>query len=395
LAIACALLVAAVGDAAWSAQAAGEPDAKTELAARIQRAQSEGGPYSKELIDPLKTLSLLYLEEGQDALADATTEQAMQVMRANYGLRSLEQAPLLRQRIRNEENRGNFAAAWELERTLLRIARAHPDDLRAAEVFHEIGDKRMAVLERYRGGETPPQLTLGCYYNEPQVFADPNQEPSCTAGSRDVAQQAMLADAQRNYLRAIGVLLRQGRYADEQLQTLERNLIESSYLYGGRYLPGRQSLGRLVSYGVANRVPLLSRATALVHAADWDLLFERRVFALEEYQQTYEYLKQQGVAQAAIDELFAPAIPVALPTFLPNPLARDAQQATGYIDVAFDILNVGTTRRIDILGASDNATKAAKDELVTLIARGRFRPRVKDGEFVRASRVVVRYPLHE
>ncbi len=420
-AIACALLaIAAVATRASFAQPTIEQaavDAKSAIAEKVQQVQSAGGPYSKELIDPLTTLSLLYLEDGQSILADAVIEQALQVMRANYGLRSLEQAPLLRQRIRSEENRGNFAAAWELERTLATMAGAHPDDLRAAEVFHEIGDKRMDVLERYRGGEFPPQLALGCYYYDQRAFSPAEQgSQSCTSGSRQHAQQAILNDAQRNYSRAINVLLRQRRYADEQLLELERNLVESSYVYGGpyraarkttgsliqsayvdgrRYMTGRRSLGRLLAYGAKNGEPLLSRATALVHVADWDLLFEHRPLALDEYAQTYEQLKQQGVSQAAIDELFAPALPVVLPTFVRNPLLGGGAPATGYIEVAFEVMNVGLSRRIEILGSSDNATADAKDELVRLIERSRFRPRVTDGQFARASRVVVRYPLHE
>src|SRR5262245_19387842 len=63
-------------------------EAKTDIAERILEAQAQGGPYAIELIDPLTTLSLLYVEDGQHALAAATIDQALQVMRANYGLRS-------------------------------------------------------------------------------------------------------------------------------------------------------------------------------------------------------------------------------------------------------------------------------------------------------------------
>ena len=84
-----------------------------------------------------------------------------------------------------------------------------------------------------------------------------------------------------------------------------------------------------------------------------------------------------------------------LPTFEPNPLLGDDAPATGYIDVAFEIMNVGVSRRIEILGTSDNVTAAAKENLIHLIERSRFRPRVSDGQFARASRVVVRYPLHD
>src|SRR5687768_1071565 len=111
-AIACALLaVAAVAARPSFAQPTIEraaDDTRSDVTERIRQAQSQGGPYSKELIDPLTTLSLLYREDGQSVLADAVIEQALQVMRANYGLRSLEQAPLLRQRIRSEEDRGDF-----------------------------------------------------------------------------------------------------------------------------------------------------------------------------------------------------------------------------------------------------------------------------------------------
>jgi hypothetical protein len=335
-------------------------------------------------------------------LAIAAIEQALQVMRANYGLRSLEQAPLMRQRIRSEEERGNFAAAWDLERALQTMAAAHPEDLRAAEVFHEIGDKRMDLLERYENGEFPPQLALGCYYagesNTSSEGARPHfterHNDSCTSGSRRFARRAMRLDAQRNYAGAIHVLLRQDLYADEQLQELERKLIRSSY-DGLQYARGRESLGRLFAYEVLKGESLASRTVAYLNVADWDLLFEHRPLALDAYEQTYKFLQQQGTPQADLDELFAPALPIVLPTILPNPLLGDDAPASGYIDVAFEIMNVGVSRRIEIVGSSDDATAAAKDALVRLIQRSRFRPRSTDGVFARASRVVVRYPLHD
>ena len=100
----------------------------------------------------------------------------MQVIRANYGLRSLEQAPLLQQRIRSEEARGNFAAAWELEQDLITLARRQPNDLGAAPILHEIGDKRMDLLRDYLDGGIPPQIILGCYYQGPQKLPSPVAE---------------------------------------------------------------------------------------------------------------------------------------------------------------------------------------------------------------------------
>ena len=101
-------------------------------------------------------------------------------------------------------------------------------------------------------------------------------------------------------------------------------------------------------------------------------------------------------AQTSIDEFFSPKTPVVLPTFEPNPLASNVTQAsTGYIDVAFEISRYGDGRRVRILDATTNATDADKRGLVELIEGSRFRPRVADGEFARASPVVLRYYLTE
>lgn len=96
-----------------------------------------------------------------------------------------------------------------------------------------------------------------------------------------------------------------------------------------------------------------------------------------------------------IDELFSPKTPVVLPAFEPNPLATDATQAsTGYIDVTFEISG-GEARRVRVVAATTNVTDADKKRLVELIQSSRFRPRLTDGRFTRASPVVLRYNLTE
>jgi tetratricopeptide (TPR) repeat protein len=146
---------------AWPGIAPSQPASTTEeqrriVSERIEQARAQGGPYSKELIDPLTSLAEIYRDSGNHDLAAAVTEQALQVIRANYGLRSLDQAPLIRERIQSEENRGNDAEAWDLEQALLTLARANPDDLRVARIFAEIGDKRMDLLRRYNAGDFLP-----------------------------------------------------------------------------------------------------------------------------------------------------------------------------------------------------------------------------------------------
>jgi len=167
-----AAVCVAIPGAAQPARGADADDALAQIADAILEAQARGGTYAKELIEPLRNLSFLYQESGNHALELAALEQARQVVRANYGLSSLEQAPLMRQQIRAEESRGNFAQAWELEQALLTLAEKNRDDARTAPIYNEIGDKRMDLMKSYLGGARPPQLFLGCFYKPPQRVGD-------------------------------------------------------------------------------------------------------------------------------------------------------------------------------------------------------------------------------
>jgi hypothetical protein len=362
---------------------------------KIQDTQSAEGPNSASLIDPLAALGLLYRERGEHGLAAAALERAQGVVRFNYGLHSLDQAPLIEQLIRSEEARGNDAAAWDLEQELLDLARRSPDDLRTVPILHEIADKRMDVLRRYVAGEEfPPQIVLGCYYDvQPH---NPDGPHSCQAGNKRDAIRSILTEAQNYYGAAINVFLRREFYSSDELREIEMELVRSSYRYG-TYGVGADSLRRLLAYEVANSDPWLSRIDVLIQMADWDLLFENtNESALKIYKEAYQQLKKKGIAEASIEQLFSPKTPVVLPTFLPNPLVSvETQGATGFIDVAFDVTKYGESRRIKILDTRTKATDAAKDHLVRLIKRSRFRPRSTDGRFADSSRITVRYYLNE
>jgi hypothetical protein len=383
---------APIPSAAQSAPGADAEGVLEEIAAEILQAQTQGGPYAKELIEPLRDLSFVYQEKGEHALELAALEQARQVVRANYGLSSLEQAPLIQQQIRAEESRGNFPVAWDLEQSLLTLAQKHPEDARAAPIYHEIGDKRMDLMRSYLAGQRPPQLTLGCFYHRSQQQPVP-YDSNCAAGGRGAAILHMTLDAQRNYANAIAVLRRQQEHSGGELYELEDKVLRNSYLLRD-YQTGRRSLVRLIYDDAANAEPTLSRIERLVQLADWDLLYDERPLAFDLYEKTYAYLTQRGLAQASIDELFAPAIPILLPTFQPNLLAPErAEGATGYVDVVFDVSRYGRTSRIRVLDS--NVSNATQTRLTRWIVANRFRPRVADGEAVDTSRIVARAYVQE
>lgn len=173
----------------------GAEDALQELIAEITALQGANSP---DLIEPLTSLSLLYEERGDYELALALIEEQTQVIEVTYGLHTLDEAQLMRRTIRIERARGNAEAAWNKEQELLRLIRRrrHQADARVAPILEEIADQRRAILARYRDGEFPPEIVLGCYYSEWEV--DSNGLPrrtGCNSGTRDAVIRALRSEA--------------------------------------------------------------------------------------------------------------------------------------------------------------------------------------------------------
>ncbi len=364
------------------------PVAKDEqqrrLLERINEAQSRDGTFSPELIEPFTELFDLYRQSGDQELATAARERALQLVRVSTGLFSLDQTPLLRESLGTEDARGNAARVEGLERELWNLARRNPDDLRTVPVLRELGDRRLALRKRLLAGQLPDPVRIGGGLDD--------RDPAF--GSRSARAHVMAVEAWAYYAEAIRRLRHQEKYESEDLSELEMALVRISYLYNKNYDAGRGSLVRQVSYEVARDRPLLTRVNALIRVADWDLLFNQNGTALETYDQVYALLRDKGIPKEDIDAIFSPKVPVVLPAFLPNPIDTDEAGATGYIDVAFEIHKYGSSRDVTVLNATPNATAADKNALTSVIYMSRFRPRVRDGEFGHRSPVVLRYYLH-
>jgi hypothetical protein len=348
--------------------------------------EATDGANSEQLIDPLTTLGRLYQDDGKPFQSAAVIRRALDVTHVNEGLYTLEQAPLLRLQIGNAEAIDDPRTAWDIEQRLLTVANRHPDDVRTARILRETADRRMEVLDRYIAGQTPPEIQLGCYY-------DPIGR-ICTAGGKDDAKRNLLYEAQTLYSQSVNVLLRSGQYPADELQSVLENLAGNTYRYGNPHL-GRQSLVFLLNWQNQNARAWSDRIETLVEIADWDLFHSKSgggdEKALSGYMHVYELLAEQG-AQELIDKFFSPKTPIVLPTFAPNPLVPDQQQrGKQYIDVAFDIDEGGKAHHIRILPTTVDAARPAEKQLVQLILRSHFRPRVIEGRFAMSAPVVVRY----
>ena len=225
----------------------------------------------------------------------------------------------------------------------------HPDDLRTVPILREMAAKRMDVLERYLGGQFPPEITLGCFY-DPIPYDDIG---SCYSGSKRVVVNSLLDDAWTHYFDAIKVLHRNELYASDELHDLEMELVRSSYAHDG-FGVGRASLRRLFSYEVATGAPRSSQIDALVQLADWDLLFvSNRGAPLDLYEVAYEYLKLEETAKNRSNASSRRTYPSCFQRSCRTRWCRTKpREPTGYIDVAFELTKFGQSRDIEILGAT-------------------------------------------
>lgn len=195
----------AMPDVAFS-QAERPPDNAERIFAEIKAAQAAEGPRSPALIQLLSELGSLYEAEGDHALATAALEEARQVVRANYGLHTIEQLPLIQQALANQRALGDFAMVQALEEELLDVAERNPDDLRTVAVHRDAGMRRLDVLRRFLAGEAPsevyPEAGLFGFYKEDVV-------------------DGLISDAQIHLADAAAVILRNRLYSSAELRELE------------------------------------------------------------------------------------------------------------------------------------------------------------------------------
>ena len=132
------------------------------------------------------------------------------------------------------------------------------------------------------------------------------------------------------------------------------------------YEIGKESYNRLIAYddiaygSSVEEAALRSRVEAYLRLADWNLLYAQNGAALEQYAEVYEVLAKTDFAPRLIAEVFAPAIPTVLPTFLPNPL--ETELSARYIEASFEVTKYGESRRVEIVGATRGVSAAAKDD---------------------------------
>lgn len=314
LVAAIAFLVAAhVGVAAGQTRPLPDPIEDLERArALLSSQQDRFGPMDARLIEPLEQLADQFMRNNQFDQAHDALDRAMQITRVQGGLYTDLQRPLLRKKIDNFANRGDWEGAREnmehllwlytkksefinrdLIEDLLALARVHlrgvAEDIGFMQGYHfqrseQIRWMAIGAAERL-WGKTDTRLVPIIYEQLRQLHLQ--RVALWRGGSTSYALRKV----------APGSDIMQDR--DEVEQTFYQTglgLISSLYsIYAQGESPDPEAV-----------------AMTNLYLADWHILYGEAQVATEAYQQTYRELLAAEVEAALLNELFAQ------PTVLPD-----------------------------------------------------------------------------
>jgi len=381
--------------------------------------ESEEGPYSTTLTEDLLSAGLLAQQISDYERALDFFNRAQSVSRINDGLENLDQVRIMQAMVESYMALEQPKEADKIQENILYLARqAYGEDgIGTIPAMLDYGIWNMdAFLERSNILLNVPRMNVVQFMNEPMNFID---------GGSNLRDTPLfnLFQAQQTFLQSINILVTNKEYFHPRILELE-NMLQKTYflsihreniLYepdfyltrkksktGSRlntnsielmeseeYKMGNASHERSIAY-ISNNPERTNTmvANAMLEAADWHLLFERKVKASRDYQAIYDLFTENPALEADVAELLYPEFPVILPTYLPPPNSREKLDIApdeevsyfGYFDVSFRIDKYGKAKRVRFLSEGGEVTRNMEIRLNQYLQNVLFRPLFRDGK---------------
>lgn len=396
----------------------------------ISDLELEGGAYEAALGQEYLSLGTLYQSQGDHEKALEYLDKALHIERVNRGLFNLDQEPIINKKIESYLALGDLESADHQQEYLFYLKRK------------TYGDSSIELL---------PALTQYAEWNIFAFDARLGMNPALDYGAESAAFTAQpannsigeenfrtnrLVNAQNIYRTIIQILVSQYGQTDPRLLDMEKNLALTNYFFATNYninsaslssnnnpalsmassqafydvsqvssnsmgyRHGREALERRLDYMLnMDNISPEEITRAEIELGDWLLIFKKRMTALDTYESAYQELKAKGVAQDAIDEIFSPAFPVEVPTFInykytraslniPEDLPLDYQ---GYFDVRLKLNRFGQPQNVEVIGRSLNTTDPIEFRLMRHLRSSTFRPRFSNDTLLDQDVVEARY----
>jgi hypothetical protein len=373
--------------------------------------EQKGGAYEAGLSEELLALASLYQKTGEYREAQTILNRAAHIARVNNGLFDASQIPLLQKVIENYVLLGDVLAADRQQEALFYMqqrlyANDSPDLLPGLKYFAEWN------LFAATTNITPPPVTEDNEGDEKPVI------------DMAVFQFEHLVKAQNLYDQIAQILIRNPDVDQTSLDDAENKVLMISHRFATRYNgyiggfdPGfsgfsstsNGSFLRRNDFGYRSgtdilqsrikrlqeqRAPDLHKlAKARIDLADWLLISNRRMAALDLLEESRQQMIDAAVSAAELNALFHPLLPQEIPTFLIPGYSRAdlgipdeaLVKYRGFVDLEFDVNRFGSPSSIRVLGTSPDTDEEIPAHLVNYIRYSQFRPRLQDDGSVKNS----------
>lgn len=393
---------------------------------------------NQEVIRQLGLLGLALQALKRHDEAISVLREAVSLAQAN----STEQIPLLEQLIPSYLARNDMSSVDELEDGIYAIYREHfsPDDREMFFATVNLADWNLSAY--YRDNYGPRGMRIqrsttneivrqtGITEGDPNMIAIGNgtikqldDSDITDARVRRISQlyqdyqEALIATGNVQLAALLEIAKRTASIAfiTKQEMDFERNAnIAVPNYEGSRVQAARNSAERLEESYVSGRdaleyavstiesvqgVPKEAMATALLDLADWHLAYGKTQPARETYRRATESLLDAGFTAENIDKALVRDIPPQIPVFATHLYTRRSAGSRadqdlnirGYIDLSFDIDDIGNASDLEITNRSAGTPSQIERLIEVQFRTMRFRPILRNGELVSPGNINLRY----
>ena len=323
------LMVCAWAPSAAQDDAAAEALRDLELyEADLHRIEAGGAYHSPLLVEPLSRIADGYMELDRFAEADAILDRAQQIVRIEEGLYTRNQLPILHKRIENFTNAGQWREARKLQDHIIWF------------YLNKYGNTDQGMMRglmdlsyvHMRGITEDLEENQGYHYQRAAYSSRVALSVADRIWPRLERRKAVLIYEQMRILYLQASAIAEGNIVGQSLRTTSRNFQVSQDGYISEHIMSpERALNMLRSNGVSlldrirniyageDRVEVSeSLAMIRLYQADWYLLFDRKLRAMQEYRDAWEMLLQAGVREEDVRQLFA------MPILIPEPAFYDS-----------------------------------------------------------------------
>ncbi len=296
--------------------------------ADLRRFEAAGVYHGPQLVEPLSRIADSYMALDRFAEANATLDRAQQIVRIEEGLFTRNQLPFLHKRIENFINAGDWREARKLQDHLIWFylnKYTWPDQAMMRGLMDLSYQHMRGIVEDGMDNQGYHYLRAAFSSRVALVVAE-------RIWPRLEQRKAGLIYEQLRIMYLQASAISKGGAVGQSLRTVADNYpIPGNSYVAERVMSPERALNMLRSNGVNLLEHLrriyageeereISEALAMVklYQADWYLLFDRKLRALQYYREAWDMLLRSGAREEDVRRLFAK------PSLIPEPAFHDS-----------------------------------------------------------------------